>query len=430
MPRKILIFILTLTWVFLFPTASLASSCQCVQTSPSRGSVTTCDSFSPMTQNKFTTPDTCYALNTFVVGSMSYSNCHFYPDTDDCKDFVSQATTTPTIPSVTSASTKPNIKTPYLEIGIPGLKFSMGDSSIDAQGNVQIPFLGQYITAVYKFLVIAASLVAVVVIILGGFQITVSAGGEGKAAGIKRVTRALTGLFILWSSYVLLYTINPNLTAFKPLGVQYFKPVPLEEIQQSIVNSGAAAGTVAKCTGYTDEALNNSRINSDIIAAAKRHNIDPLVLYAITYKEDGWTRGPCGEVGATQLMPSTVEGLGQTCCTASTLSNPRNCPTTLPKDTIGGSGSDPYSFTCRCGHCEQASQACVDFFMGPDGDKNSFDYAAKLIGEDISKYANGDIGLIFAGYNGGRNPNQQAQNYAKEVGGTYNSMCQSLGGKQ
>lgn len=126
------------------------------------------------------------------------------------------------------------LKKPFLQIRIPGLVFTDVKNTLDADGYIHIPFLGQYLAALYKFAVGISSVVAVIVIILNGFRIVVSAGGDEKGKGIKKVTQALTGLIVLWGSYALFYTINPNLIQFKALSVKYVEIPPLPEESDNI----------------------------------------------------------------------------------------------------------------------------------------------------------------------------------------------------
>ena len=118
---------------------------------------------------------------------------------------------------------------PILSVAIPGVIFSNTNDTLDEEGFISVPYLAQYLKGVYEFLVTAGSLLAVIVIILNGFRMTVSAGGEDKNKAIQNLGKALTGLFILWGSYALFYNINPDLVAFKPLKVQYITPYEYQE---------------------------------------------------------------------------------------------------------------------------------------------------------------------------------------------------------
>ena len=135
------------------------------------------------------------------------------------------------------------IKKPILSIKIPNVIFSDPKNNLDSEGNISSPFLAQYLSGVYKFAVAAGSLVAVIVIILNGFRITISAGGPEKNKGIQNIVKAITGLFILWSSYALFYTINPDLVALNVLKVKYVEPFELETEEQNSDLTVAASAT-------------------------------------------------------------------------------------------------------------------------------------------------------------------------------------------
>ena len=113
---------------------------------------------------------------------------------------------------------------PVLSIRIPGLTFSDKiTSSTDAQGRtiLHIPYLAQYLAAIYKFGVAIVSIVAVAMMIQQGFAIIMSGGGEGKTEAYHRIGQIIVGLFILWSSYTILYIINPDLINLRTLDVQF-----------------------------------------------------------------------------------------------------------------------------------------------------------------------------------------------------------------
>ncbi len=116
------------------------------------------------------------------------------------------------------------LKPPQPAIHIPGLVFSDVSPTLDEDGNVSVPFLGEYIGAVYKFAMIAASVVAVIMIIVQGFQVVMSGGGEEQVAAYKNIGRIVIGLCLVWGSYFILYTVNPELVNFKTLKIKYIPP--------------------------------------------------------------------------------------------------------------------------------------------------------------------------------------------------------------
>ncbi len=127
--------------------------------------------------------------------------------------------------TITTNGEEIRLETPQPKISIPGLKF--GEPKISTNGNgedqlIDVPFLGQYIAAVYKYAVAIAGIIAVVMIIIAGFQWATSGGSaDAISEAKKRISNAIIGLILTLSSYVILYTVNPELVSFKNLRVQY-----------------------------------------------------------------------------------------------------------------------------------------------------------------------------------------------------------------
>lgn len=89
-------------------------------------------------------------------------------------------------------------------------------TSIGIGGVTQFKHIGEYIKTVYNYLLGIASIVAVVMILIAGTQWIVSAGSsETISQAKKRISGALIGLVLAWSSYLILNTINPWLTNFR-----------------------------------------------------------------------------------------------------------------------------------------------------------------------------------------------------------------------
>lgn len=112
---------------------------------------------------------------------------------------------------------------PQLQINIPTLQpfTTQGMTQPDKEGNIYIPFVGQYIAGIYTWAVGIAGLIAVVLIITGGFVYLTSGGNAQRTQDAKdRISSALFGLLLLLASYVLLYTINPDLVKFKSLRIK------------------------------------------------------------------------------------------------------------------------------------------------------------------------------------------------------------------
>lgn len=144
------------------------------------------------------------------------------------------------------------LKKPALQIKIPGLNFSDTKQTLDREGYINIPYIGELITALYQYGIALASIIAVVIIIKCGVSIILSAGGEEKMAAYHQIGQVCIGLIILWGSYAFLYTINPELVTFRPLRIKYIEPVIAEEeaevteVGTTAVSSTAAVKPVGK----------------------------------------------------------------------------------------------------------------------------------------------------------------------------------------
>ncbi len=131
------------------------------------------------------------------------------------------------------------------EIAIPGMPVKVkADSHL----------LGDYISNLYKYLLYVAGVLAVVVIMVGGLQWITAGGNQSKIGEAKeRIIGAIIGLFLALGSYLLLYTLNPELVKVDDLYVPNIAPVSeyCQADQQvrpeSNPNTPTFAGNLAEC---------------------------------------------------------------------------------------------------------------------------------------------------------------------------------------
>jgi hypothetical protein len=87
-----------------------------------------------------------------------------------------------------------------LEVPIPGLK------------TTKIPALPDYITAIYNFALMIIGIICFGALVYGGFLYLTSAGNPARIKEAKdQIFSAILGLIILFSAYLILRTINPEL---------------------------------------------------------------------------------------------------------------------------------------------------------------------------------------------------------------------------
>ena len=157
-----------------------------------------------------------------------------------------------------------------------------------SDGTLSCDGISHYIGTLYKWLVIAGSILAVLYIMVGGLQY-LTAGGSGRGQqGQKMMTDALTGLALLLGSYVILYTINPQLVALNPLnleliGHQKAELVALQNQYDLSQESNPAIGKTA--AEISTNICGNASLVSTYKAAAERNDLPWQMLAAIHYRE-------------------------------------------------------------------------------------------------------------------------------------------------
>ena len=72
-----------------------------------------------------------------------------------------------------------------------------------------------YIQKLIPFVLSLAAVLAVVMIVVGGIEYAVSEAVSSKAEAKDRIMQAIWGLLLALISYLILYTINPDLTSLK-----------------------------------------------------------------------------------------------------------------------------------------------------------------------------------------------------------------------
>ena len=111
---------------------------------------------------------------------------------------------------------------PPLSIDIPTIRLT--DVVIhDENGNrtIDILWLADYISGLFRYAIPVAAVLAVVMMMIGGLQWLTSAGDSGKVgAAKKRITGAAVGLALILGSYLLLYTVNPELVSLRALRIE------------------------------------------------------------------------------------------------------------------------------------------------------------------------------------------------------------------
>ena len=97
-----------------------------------------------------------------------------------------------------------------LEVPFPGMEGGVSD-------------LGDYIRILYNYGIYAASVMAVIMISISGFKWVAAGGNKSSIEKAKSgMVMSITGLFLLFGSYMILNTVNSQLTFLK---MPYIEPI-------------------------------------------------------------------------------------------------------------------------------------------------------------------------------------------------------------
>ncbi|MBI5654470.1 hypothetical protein HZC53_02360 [Candidatus Uhrbacteria bacterium] len=133
-----------------------------------------------------------------------------------------------TLPAATPApSTQPPLATPNPGVEIPGLAFS--SSPQVNKGVISIPFLAQYISAMYNYLIGVALIVSAVMLVYGGFRYVLGSTVGDIRTGKEIVFNSLVGLGLVLGAFTLLRMVSPPAATLKPLEVMVVKRDPMDD---------------------------------------------------------------------------------------------------------------------------------------------------------------------------------------------------------
>lgn len=134
--------------------------------------------------------------------------------------------------------------TPELSVPIPGLTFTTAYAEGD---QLVVPYLAQYISAVYRYLLGISTIVAIIVVICGGFIYLLGQTTGSTKQGLTLIKDAIAGLIVLYCSYLILWTVNPNLVNLQPIRLDLIRSIPLGEGSGAFGDSYEDTGDTSQC---------------------------------------------------------------------------------------------------------------------------------------------------------------------------------------
>lgn len=121
------------------------------------------------------------------------------------------------------AATPGKIEPPRPEVPIPGIDLKPVTCVPNDGGgyDCSVDWLAEYISGVYDYGLLIGGILAAIMIMAGGLIWLTSGGDVSKVANAKKIlTGSITGLVLLFSSFLILQTINPDLVKKKALDIK------------------------------------------------------------------------------------------------------------------------------------------------------------------------------------------------------------------
>lgn len=148
------------------------------------------------------------------------------------------------------------VSKPVPKIKIPGLNFTnftVDDIQERPDGSVYIsmPFIGEYLAASFKYLIVIAGIIATARLIMAGFLWTLpTASGQDEAK--KMIIQSLSGLALAIGGYSILYAVNPNLVSFAEISIPF---IPEQEIHYTTISDAVFTSVVGSAPLGKEETI-------------------------------------------------------------------------------------------------------------------------------------------------------------------------------
>ena len=252
---------------------------------------------------------------------------------------------------------------PKLNVPIPTLpEFSKIMVSGD-KGNrtLDIPWIAQYVTALYRFGVGIAGILAVVMIMIGGVQYLMAGGDASRVTVAKqKINDAVIGLVLAFGTYLILSVVNPAILNLHALKVLYIEPEVILFTADAEENDSAEVATDFKrpmADNIDGSAATLGKIPADLTplleqAAAdlKKQGYGILLTSGFRDPKDQLDliskncQNPAGSKTCNKLP-----GKASTCTMYSPLGPPNTDPRSCPHTT--GRALDMWGTKCTNGKC-------------------------------------------------------------------------------
>lgn len=170
---------------------------------------------------------------------------------------------------------------------------------------VQVTGLANYIEVFYQFLIPAIAIIAATLIMYAGIRWITAAGNQSQITEARdRIISALAGLILALASFVILNTINPQLTVLENPVVAALE-VP-ESIQQIM---DAAANQVTTASTATDATCVDTADMVSIYSAMQEYNANAASIYNSNHGGSGFIDPSLIEPLALAILAADLKGM-------------------------------------------------------------------------------------------------------------------------
>lgn len=253
----------------------------------------------------------------------------------------------------------PKIKIPYME-NISSMAPICTPPDANGKQTCSMPWLSEYIAGIYKYSIGIVAILATIVLMISGVTWMTAAGNQTRVGEAKQwITGAITGLVLVFSSYTILYFVNPDLVALKPISLKRIAKVePPKPSSDRYTDCGwevlpSCPNGKSLSDGYCD-ASTKPKADGYSISSICCCTITPLLGCV-------WSDAGCGLLGFIESNEEDCgSGSGQNCC----------CPSA--KEICENLGLD---YTDECADCIDCAALSVPT---KDGDKANMVLVSKL----------------------------------------------------
>ena len=178
-----------------------------------------------------------------VKSPQSQGLAYCQSDKNGVKYPITAASATPPPAESTPAKTV-KLKPPKISIPIPNLP-EWAEIDVTPGSTANVPYIAQYIIAIYKYALVIGSIMAVVGLMSGGIMYMMGGMNANMINKSKSlIFGSISGIVILISSSLILNLVNPNLTELPTIGVATIESVDLGLLPDYVEGDPAELGTV------------------------------------------------------------------------------------------------------------------------------------------------------------------------------------------